>query len=201
MLQNSTSGGYKIRNQYGLHFVTFTAVGWVDIFSRRKCKDIIISALEYCKIHKGLRVWAYVIMESHVHLILSAQESSSGLSSIIRDYKKHTSKEIIKWASYNKKESRRDWMLIVFKYHAKYNKRNAKYQVWKQDNRPMELIHPRFTCQKLEYIHNNPVKSGIVDKAEEFRYSSARNYLGRKDFILKVDLIDFGCDVGYLPIG
>ena len=125
-------------------------------------------------------------MESHLHLILSAGEKSQGLSAIIRDFKKHTAKQILKWVQSGKGESRREWILMVFRYHAKYNKRNAEFQVWQQDNHPKELYYPRFIMQKLAYIHQNPVVSGIVDKEEEYLHSSARNYADRKDYLLEV---------------
>jgi hypothetical protein len=67
-------------------------------------------------------------MESHAHLIISASEDSQGLSAIIRDFKKHTSKAILKWIQNGGRESRKEWMLIIFRYHAKYNKRNKEYQ-------------------------------------------------------------------------
>lgn len=190
--------GYVIRNQFGLYFVTFTIVGWVDIFSRKACKQIIIDALEYCKNHKGLILYAYVIMESHVHLIVSATENSSGLSAIIRDFKKHTSKELLKWVKNGVGESRRDWILMVFKYHAKYNKRNTEYQVWKQDNCPKVLYYPKFIQQKLAYIHNNPIESGIVDQPEAYLHSSARNYSERMDYLIEVEVLDFGVQEGLI---
>ncbi|MCB0633423.1 MAG: transposase [Saprospiraceae bacterium] len=192
--------GYNIVDQYGLYFVTFTIVGWVDVFSRKECKQIIIDALRYCIANKGLVVHAYVIMESHIHLILSATEESQGLSAIIRDFKKHTSKEILKWVRQGGRESRKEWMLIVFKYHAKYNKRNAEYQVWQQDNRPKELYYPRFIMQKIGYIHRNPVVAGIVDEVGAYLHSSARNYQGRADYLLEIQVIDFGVQEGFIPM-
>lgn len=196
----SVRGGYIISDQYATHFLTFTIVGWVDLFSRKECRDIIIDAFEYCQQNKGLSLHAYVIMESHVHLIASASAKSSGLSDIIRDLKKHTSKKLLSWILNSRKESRREWLEIVFKYHAKYNTNNAKYQVWLQNNQPKVCIHPRFTTQKIEYIHNNPVVAGIVDRPEHYLYSSARNYLNRSDVLLKVDVIDFGVQQGYVMI-
>ena len=196
----SEKTGYRIVSQYGLHFVTFTIVGWVDVFSRKACKQIIIDALQYCSANKGLLVHAYVIMESHLHLILSAAEGSSGLSAIIRDFKKHTSKQILKWVQGSGRESRKDWMLIVFRYHAKYNKRNAEFQVWQQDNRPKELYYPRFTMQKIGYIHRNPVVAGIVDEEGAYLHSSARNYLGRSDYLMDVQVIDFGVQEGFIAM-
>jgi len=191
-------GGYKITDQFAMYYLTFTLVGWVDLFTRRQCSQILIDSFKYCKENKGLILYAYVIMGSHVHLLAAAMEGSSGLSAIVRDFKSHTSRKIIEWITDNNKESRRDWLDMVFKYHGKYNSNNEKYQVWKQDNRPMQCVTPWFTLQKLNYIHNNPVKAGIVDHAEDYRFSSARNYAGRKDVVLDVQLLDFGSLIGYV---
>lgn len=196
----SNRSGYNIVNQHACYFVTFTAVGWVDIFSRRACKQIIMDALQYCIQNKGLRLHAYVVMESHLHLVVSANEDSTGLSAIIRDFKKHTSKEILKWIQRSGKESRKEWMLMVFRYHAKYNKRNGEYQVWKQDNRPKVMYYPRFMGQKIRYIHQNPVVAGIVDRPEDYLHSSARNYLGRSDFLIEVEVIDLGNQEGFVAM-
>jgi REP element-mobilizing transposase RayT len=193
-----SEGGYRITDQYATYFMTFTAVGWVDIFTRRQCCQILLDSFNYCKANKGLILYAYVIMGSHLHLMASAAQGSSGMSAIVRDYKTYTAKRILEWMKDNFKESRRDWLEIVFAYHGKFNSNNQQYQVWQQHNRPMQCVTPRFTLQKLNYIHNNPVVAGIVDRPEDFRYSSARNYLGRKDVVLDVELLDFGSRIGYI---
>jgi len=190
--------GYIISDQYATHFVTFTVVGWIDLFTRKRCKDIVIDSLKYCIANKGLELNAFVIMPSHIHLIVRAKESSKGLSGIIRDMKKHTSKQLLKWVLESGKESRKEWMDIVFKYHAKYNKNNNDYQIWQQNNQPKILIHPKFSNQKINYIHHNPVEAGIVLEAEHYSYSSARNYLGFENNIIDVKIIDFGIQEGYV---
>ncbi len=105
--------GHKIINQNNIHYLTFTVVGWLDIFTRKDYKDIIIESMIYCIKHKGLNVHAYVIMSNHIHLILSASTGNS-LSNIVRDFKKHTSKKIVKTIVENPKESRSEWMLGLF---------------------------------------------------------------------------------------
>lgn len=194
------SGGYKITDQYAAYYMTFTIVGWIDLFTRPQCCQIIIDSFNYCKANKGLILYAYVIMGSHLHLIAAAEEGSSGLSAIVRDFKTFTSKKIIEWITDNPKESRRAWMDIIFKFHGKYNSNNQLYQVWKQNNKPMQCVTPQFTLQKLNYIHNNPVKAGIVDHPEDYRLSSARNYSGRKDTLIDVNILDFGPLIGYIKI-
>ncbi len=167
-------GGYKIRNKEGIHFITFAVVEWVDVFTRKEYRDIVLDSLRHCQQEKGLILHAWCLMSNHIHLMISAKNNDT--SDILRDFKKFTSKQIISAIKNNQQESRKDWMLNIFKQHGEQNARNSNYQFWRQDNQPKELFGAEFILQKLNYIHNNPVEAGIVDKAEEYLYSSARDY-------------------------
>lgn len=169
------SRGYKITNQHGLYFLTFQVVDWIDLFSRKNYRDIIIDSLKYCIDNKGLQLFAYVIMTNHIHLIANCPEGN--LSDVIRDFKKFTSKSFLDIAL-TVTESRRSWMLDRFRAHAASHKRNENFQIWTHENHPIELYSGKFVRQKLNYIHNNPVKAGIVENPEDYQYSSARNYAG-----------------------
>ncbi|MEM8894882.1 MAG: transposase [Bacteroidota bacterium] len=171
------SGGYKIRNQCGIHFITFAVVEWVDVFTRTAYADIVVQALKHCQKEKGLEIYAWCIMSNHVHLIIAAKNAN--LSDILRDFKKFTSKAIVKALLENAGESRREWMLEIFGRAGAQNSRNQSYQFWQQDNHPIELDTNYMMVQKLDYLHNNPVKAGIVDEPSDYRYSSARDYEGR----------------------
>ena len=103
---------YKFHNPDGVYFVTFTVHKWVDVFTRNEYKDILVSNLDYCQKNKGLEIFAWCIMTNHVHLIIRAEEKHL-LQNIIRDYKKFTSKAIIKAIVKNEKESRKKWLLIL----------------------------------------------------------------------------------------
>ena len=188
--------GYKIENQNGLHFLTFTVVGWVDVFTRKRYRDIFIDSLKYCTQNKELLLFSYVIISNHVHLIVRT-DSEAGLSAIIRDLKTFTSKKIIKSIIEDPGESRSEWMLRLFKYYAKYNSNNSKYQFWIQKNHPIELVSPKWINQKLDYIHLNPVEAGIVELPEHYLYSSARNYVGQEGLI-DVEIMDFRNSIGYI---
>ncbi len=178
-------GGYKIDDQSGIYFLTFTVIEWIDLFSRQIYKDIIIDSLKFCQDKKGLKLHAYVIMSNHMHSVMSAENSN--LSDIIRDFKTHTSKEFTKTIK-NIDESRKKWMLNLFEFEAKKHKKNKFYQVWTNDNHPEELLSNEFIDQKIDYIHNNPIEAGIVDEAEKYIYSSARDYAGIQG-LLKIDFL------------
>ena len=182
------AGGYKIRSQNAVHFITFAVVEWIDVFTRKEYKDIVIESLKHCQDQKGLNIHAWVMMSNHVHFILSAKEGFK-LSFILRDFKKFTSSEITKAIESNINESRKDWMLKIFKTAGSVNVRNTSYQFWRQDNKPVELDTIKMIDQRLEYLHNNPVEAGIVDRAEDYLYSSARDYAGIKG-LLEIEFLD-----------
>jgi len=167
------STGYQIKDQEALYFLTFQVVDWVDIFTRKVYKDILIDSFKYCMENKEFQIFAYVIMSNHVHLI--ANSSKGVLSDTIRDLKKFTSRKIIESIK-EIHESRKNWILNRFKYNAAHCKGNKNYQLWTHENHAMLLYSNEFIRQKIEYIHNNPVRAGIVEKAEDYIYSSARNY-------------------------
>ena len=179
-----TMPGYSIHDQHAIHFVTFTIVEWIDVFTRRAYRDIVLDSFRYCQNHKGLKVHAWVIMSNHVHAVLSASEGN--LSDVIRDLKGHTSKAIIA-AVQNENESRREWMLARFAANAVTHARNTHYQVWTHDNHPLQL--QSYTIkQRVDYTHQNPVRAGWVDQPRDYLYSSARDYQDEPG-LLKVDRV------------
>ena len=107
------SSKYKFHNPDGCYFVTFAVVGRVDVFTRNVYKDILIESWKYCQQKKGLLLHAYVIMTNHVHMIIS-RNSKSLLEDIMRDMKKFTSAKILE-AIMTEHESRREWMIEIFK--------------------------------------------------------------------------------------
>ncbi|MEM6319605.1 MAG: hypothetical protein AAF960_18170 [Bacteroidota bacterium] len=138
-------------------------------------------------------------MSNHIHLMVAAKEGSKGLSAIVGDFKRHTTKQIIKTIK-TQPESRREWLLMVFAYHAKFNSNNSNYQVWIQHNCPIELISPKWIRQKINYTHQNPVRAGIVSETHHYVYSSASNYRDGTS-ILPVTIIDMGITDFYIFTG
>lgn len=174
--------GFKIYNHQQAHFITFAVVEWIDVFTRPMYKDILVESLKYCQQEKGLNIHGWCIMTNHVHFVISAEQGYS-LSDILRDLKKFTASSILKYIEANKKESRKNWMLWLFKEAGKRNSNNKNYQFWRQDNRPMEITSNEFFTQKMEYIHYNPVKEGFCKKAIDYPYSSASWYEDKSGLI------------------
>lgn len=180
------SDKYAIRNKEGVYFLTLTVVDWIDVFTRPSLKDVIVDSLIYCQKEKGLIVYGWCLMPSHLHLI-AASQTGNDLSAIIRDMKKFTSKKLIELIK-SEPESRREWMLERFTEAGKDLKRITNYKLWQDGNMAKELLTNDMTIQKLEYTHNNPVKDRIVDEAEHYVYSSAGAY-ARKPGLIKVELL------------
>jgi REP element-mobilizing transposase RayT len=167
---------YKIREKYKAYFLTLTVVGWIDVFIRKNYKMTLVDSLNYCQKEKGLTLFGYCIMSSHIHLIARADGIYS-LSDILRDFKKYTSKAIVEQIM-NENESRREWMLGLFRKTGEDLKGITNYKFWQDGNHPEEISSNNFFNEKLDYIHNNPVIELIVEKPEDYYFSSARNYAG-----------------------
>jgi putative transposase len=186
----------EILDQYGLNFVTITVVDWVDVFIRKEYKELIIESLHFCQKDKGLLVFCYVIMSNHLHLMVQAG-GTIPLTDILRDFKKFTAWSILKDLESNKQESRRAWMLKLFREHGHRNSHNQKYQFWQRGSYPILLFSPKIIRQKMGYIHANPVVQGWVEQAEDYWFSSALYYKEKRG-PLKVDIMDLGVTEGYI---
>jgi putative transposase len=172
---------YKFFDKSELYFITYTVVDWIDVFTRNLYRDILLDSWNYCIKNKGLRIHAWCIMTNHVHMIISSEKEE--LSHIMRDMKSYTSTSLRKHITENPKESRKKWMLRLMKRAGNKNSNNKDFQFWQQHNHPLLLDSNFLLEQKLDYIHNNPVKAGFVDEPEDYVYSSARDYAGEKGLI------------------
>lgn len=153
------------------YFITLTVEGWIDAFTRKELVEELLKNIEFCQRNKGLEVYAYVIMPSHVHMIV--RREGGLLSEWLRDFKSWTAKRLFELVSSNIQESRREWMTELFGRWAFGSARNKNFVFWKPDSHPVELWSNTVTEQKIRYIHNNPVEAGIVTEAHHYFLSSA----------------------------
>ncbi|MBX7206622.1 MAG: transposase [Bacteroidia bacterium] len=162
---------YRKTTANELFYVTLTTVGWIDVFSRDNYKQLLVENLRYCQQHEGLEIYAYVIMSNHLHLIAASRNKE--LSQLLGRFKGHTAKKIISMIESDTYESRREWLLYLFAWFAKGNKQYGKYHFWQYTNHPTLLYSQEVIMQKLNYIHQNPVRAGLVTEPEHYLYSSA----------------------------
>lgn len=162
-----------------VYFVTMTVVDWVDVFTRPIYKHCVLESLVYCQKHKGLDIYSWVLMSNHLHMLVGLSGEDGSLSDVLRDFKKFTSKKLVELIANNNQESRKDWMLDRFYFAGKNDKKIKNHKFWQDGSYVEDVYSFDFFKQKLEYIHNNPVVLEIVEKPEDYLYSSARNYAGR----------------------
>ncbi|HFK5565432.1 TPA: transposase [Elizabethkingia anophelis] len=177
---------YKFHEKDGAYFISFATVFWIDVFTRIEYFNIIIDSLNYCRKNKGMSIFGYCIMPSHIHLIFRSEDGKP--SELIRDFKGYTARSMLQAISDNAQESRKDWLLWMFEKAGQRNSNVKKYQFWQQNNNPIEIWSLKVFEQKLNYIHQNPVECGFVVESWEWKYSSARNYCDDFDQILEIDI-------------
>ncbi|MFA5657641.1 MAG: transposase, partial [Dysgonamonadaceae bacterium] len=146
----------------------------------------IAESLAYCRKNKGLRLFAWCLMTNHIHLVCTT-EPPFKMSDFVRDFKKFTAKAVLNDIQ-SLPESRRDWMLYRFEFAGKYDNRIEKYRFWQDKSHPIELTTNEMIEQRINYIHENPVKTGLVASAEDYLFSSARNY-AELSSVIDIDLI------------
>lgn len=177
---------YKFHNKEGLYFVSFATVYWMDVFVREQYFEKLVESLAFCRKEKGMEIYCWCIMPSHVHLIFRAKDNNPG--EVLKSFKVHTSKALQKMIEENLQESRRDWLLAMMEQAGEKNSNVKKRQFWQQNNKPIELWSAEVIDQKVDYIHNNPVGAGFVSEAHYWKYSSAIDYSGGKG-ILEIDYV------------
>ncbi|WP_282057156.1 REP-associated tyrosine transposase [Maribacter luteus] len=182
---------YKFHNPTAAYFVSFATVYWIDIFTRQEYFNILLESIDHCRKEKGMELYDYCFMPNHVHLIF--RDSNEDPMNLLRNFKKHTAKKTLKAIQENATESRKKWLLWMFKKAGKQKGNISKYQFWQHNNKPIELWSTAVIKQKIEYIHNNPVLSGFVTNAIDWKYSSAKNFADDHT-ILKID------DIGFLQL-
>ncbi|MFA5044851.1 MAG: transposase [Paludibacter sp.] len=121
-------------------------------------------------------------MSNHLHAIVGSS-SENKVSDIWRDFKKYTSKKIIETIKTEITESRSEWMLNRFEYAGKNDKKIKNYRFWQEGNDAQSIFFNDYFNQKLNYIHQNPIRAEIVNRAEDYRYSSAIDYAGGKGLL------------------
>lgn len=172
---------YKFRDPDKLYFISFSVIYWIDLFIRNEYRDIVLDSWKYCQKNKGLEIYGWVIMTNHIYMIIGSNERS--LDKIVGEMKSFTSQELRKTIKNHRGESKKRWMMKMMQDAGETNGNNGDWQLWQQHNHPIELFNTEIFHQKLQYIHDNPVKAGFVESEEDYLYSSARDFYGKKGLI------------------
>ena len=110
------------------------------------------------------------------------------LAALVRDFKRYMAKVIYDTLKADSRESRRNWMLWIIESQGKKSSSNEKVKVWQHENHPVALVTNEMLEQRLDYIHQNPVRAGICYTAEDYKYSSAGVYAGEVG-VLEVEVL------------
>jgi len=165
---------YKITQQNAPHFVTLTVLHWIPVFTRPATVDIILDSLRFL-MTEGLQIHAYVILENHLHLVVQSEQLDNDLARL----KSYTARQLITYLN----QHHVNIILEQLAFYKKGHKDDRAYQFWQEGVHPEMIQGEAMMQQKIDYIHQNPVKRGYVDHAMHWRYSSARDYGGEKGLI------------------
>ena len=170
---------YQAKESERAYFVTSTIVAWLPIFTTAARCDILVESLEYCRSKKALRIGAWVILDNHFHAILAAPD----LPRVMADFKRHTASRIIAQLE----SERCEWLLNQLRYFRAAHKSESEHQVWQEGFHPQAIVSDEMMEQKRQYLHQNPVKRGLVANPEHWRYSSAHEWTDGGTPVLRCD--------------
>jgi len=162
---------YRVLQGDAPHFLTCTVLNWIPLFTRPDTAEIVLDAIRYRQQNLGWRLYGFVILENHLHLVLQARD----LGEELMRFKSYTARCLIDYLE----QRRVTRILDQLAWFKKRHKCDRKYQLWEEGSHPQLIESEDVLRQKLEYLHNNPVKRGYVDRPADWRYSSARVYAGQ----------------------
>ncbi len=170
-----TRSRYKFGDKHYPHFMTSTIVAWLPVFSYPEHVEVILGSWRFLQENRGITILVWVLMENHLHWIASGPE----LSRRVGEFKSFTALSIIK----SMKASGKKTLLQELEYYKLKHKVDQIHQLWQEGSHPQCIESVEVMWQKIEYIHNNPLRRGYVDDPLHWRYSSARSYAGQKGLI------------------
>lgn len=166
---------YKIYDTNYPYFITCTILHWIPVFTRPETVEIVINSLKYLQKEALLKVNAFVILENHLHLIVQ----SANINKDMARFKSFTARKIIDYLKQHNVKS----ILEQLNFYKKAHKQDRGFQLWQEGMQPKQIQNVEMMKERINYIHNNPVKRGYVDEPAHWRYSSARIYEGHLGLI------------------
>jgi putative transposase len=173
--------------------LTLNTVDKIDLFVRPAYKQVIADALNLFIRSQGLNLYSWCLMSCHLHLVLRTKDGAAP-AWFERDFKKYTTPALLKTIEMEM-DLRRDWMLERFEEYGKSLRRLEKFHLWQNCSSPLRIdnervdnlqpdnLQPRSLMDRITHVHENPVREGIVDQAEAYLFSSARDYAGIRGLV------------------
>ena len=176
---------YRISDDSAVYFVTFTVVEWLPVFVSEVACKIVTDSLTFCHENKGLRTNACVIMPTHLHAIVFHEEfRADPLKAALADLRKFTGRQLSDFCA-----KRAPACFVETLRNASGPDRERRF--WQQTRHPESIDTEPFWRQKLDYLHDNPRRKGLVRRPEHWRFSSALYYSsdGRDDWEVPISRI------------
>ena len=160
------------------YFLTFNIVDKIDLFVRPAYKQVVADSLNHFIEAQSLNLYAWCLMSSHLHLVLRTKDGGAP-AYFERDFKRFTTPALIKTIEVEM-DLRREWMFQRFEEYGKSLRRLEKFHLWQNCSSPIRIENdePRLLMDRIAHVHENPVREAIVDQAEAYLFSSARDYAG-----------------------
>lgn len=176
----------RISRDNPFYYLTSVAHKRLPIFQTDKIKQVVCNALAEARISGGILIFAYVIMPDHTHLV---SDSARRISDVLRFTNGIAAKRVIDYLKENNFES------SLAKLRQEEKDRGYKHSLWQHHPDAFDLIGEDTLMQKVNYIHQNPVRAGLCDEPEDYLYSSARLWRGvpleDEPFVTDHELIDW----------
>jgi len=163
---------HTISRDYPAYFFTSITKDRLTVFQKDSMKTVVCSALSEARGSGGFALYAYVIMPDHIHIITDSHRRPSETLRYINGIVSH---RIISYLKEN------DFHASLMKLRDETKERNYKHSLWDHHGNTFLITSESVMKQRVNYIHNNPVATGLCEKPTNYRFSSARIWLGRPD--------------------
>lgn len=151
------------------YFITSVTHKRLPVFRTDKIKEIICGALNEARASGGFLIFAYAIMPEHSHIVTSSKLNQSDTFRYLNGISARRVIGYLKDGGYNES---------LAKLRTETKKRQYKHSPWEHHSNTFEIKTEAVLMQKIDYIHRNPVEEGLVERSEDYLYSSARIWKG-----------------------
>ncbi len=166
-----------------LYFITTTASSHARLFQRDIIKRLIVDALDCLRIQKRMKLFCFVIMPNHTHLIAQFT-ANDALSDVMRDFKKGVADRLIRQLKAERNDQALNWLAAQVE---RPDKQHCK--IWEDGYNAKDVVSTEFLRQKMDYVHNNPCQPNwnLSTAPADYIWSSARFYLTDEPCITPID--------------
>jgi putative transposase len=160
---------FQISHDSQALYITVVTNDRLPIFKTDKMKEVLCRAIDEARNSAGFLLFAYVIMIDHTHLLTSRPSTTSD---VLRVLKGLTARRVIDYLKEN------HYLSSLAKLEHQDQKRNHRYLLWQTEKNVLPTFSEGMFMEKVNYIHQNPVRAGLVKVATDYRWSSARIWHG-----------------------